>query len=468
MSEQQWRRVDVLERLEKGCLTVGEAAQVLGLCRRQVQRARKVFKVKGKKAVLHGNCGQVPPNRISDEVRQKVVGLWKGKYVRFNDQHFTEKLESKEGVKLSVRSVRRILRAAGITAIRKRRPRKHRRRRDRKPQAGMMILWDGSRHDWLEGRGPLLCLMGAIDDATGELLPGAHFVDQECAAGYLRVLLAIAEDKGLPLSAYMDQHGSLKRNDAYWTLEEELRGEQEPTQVGRALQALGIEIIYALSPQAKGRVERLWGTLQDRLVSELRLANVSTVDEANRVLEAYRAEFNARFSVAASETGCAWRPVRKCLDLSKACSFFYECKVYNDNTVRIDGNIIDIPAGPNQRSYAQARVEVRQLLDGSWRVYYDDELIATAAATQSGELRAKHKRKRSATSRDFRAAVLKVDQLLSKRRRGRAQPSPCDQPEDRLLTGTPRRLTPPQPFNFWPRKKRRKKPKQGVTKSLTA
>lgn len=148
-----------------------------------------------------------------------------------------------------------------------------------------MVLWDGSLHDRLEGRGPMLCLMGAIDDATGELLPGAHFVEQECAAGYLRVLKVLAETKGLPGSVYMDRHGSLKRNDGHWTLEEELRGQQEPTHVGAALQALEITVIYALSPQAKGRVERLWGTLQDRLVSELRLVGARRAVAANVVLK---------------------------------------------------------------------------------------------------------------------------------------------------------------------------------------
>jgi hypothetical protein len=121
-----------------------------------------------------------------------------------------------------------------------------------------------------------MCLMGAIDDATSELLPGAHFVEQECSTGYLRVLRDIVLEKGVPLSAYMDRHGSLKRNDKNWTLEEQLAGRQEPTQVKLALDDLGIQALYALSPQAKGRLERVWGTLQDRLVSELRLGQAST------------------------------------------------------------------------------------------------------------------------------------------------------------------------------------------------
>ena len=127
-----------------------------------------------------------------------------------------------------------------------------------------MLLWDGSSHAWLEERGPHLCLMGTLDDATGELLEGAHFVAHECSAGYLRMLLEVARTKGLPWSIYMDHHGSLFRNDDHWSEQERQRGKQEPTQVGRALETLGIEPIAALSPQAKGRIERLWQTLQDR------------------------------------------------------------------------------------------------------------------------------------------------------------------------------------------------------------
>jgi hypothetical protein len=327
-------------------------------------------------------------------VRERIVKLRATKYEKFNDQHFTEKLGADEQIQVSRSSVRRLLRAAGIGSPRQRRARKHRQRRERKAQAGLMVLWDGSRHDWLEGRGPMLCLMGAVDDATGELLAGAHFVEQECAAGYLTVLKAIAEDKGLPWSAYMDQHGSLKRNDEHWTLEEELRGEQEPTQVGRALRRLAIEVIYALSPQAKGRVERLWGTLQDRLVSELRLAKARTAVETNAVLDRFRPEYNRRFGLPAADPTSAWRVVQQGTDLERECSFHYEATVLNDNTVRLGGTLIDVPPGPRKRSYARSRVEVCQLLDGSWRVYLGDAVIATKAATTTAELRTIKRRRR--------------------------------------------------------------------------
>ena len=198
MSERQWKIFDVMKRLGSGLLTTAQAAQVLGLSTRQVRRIRRFVEEEGKQGVMHGNAGRAPVNRASTTTRALVMRLFRTKYAGFNDQHFTEKLVEVEGIAISRASVQRVLRAGGLAATRTRRERKHRRRRDRKAQAGLMMLWDGSIHDWLEGRGPKLCLMGAIDDATGELLPGAHFVEQECAAGYLRVLLEIAKDKGLP------------------------------------------------------------------------------------------------------------------------------------------------------------------------------------------------------------------------------------------------------------------------------
>jgi hypothetical protein len=394
MSQRQWKRLDAVERMGRGELTVVEAAAVLALSTRQVRRLRRAVEKRGQAGVVHGNTGRPPAHRISEQIRKQVIELRRKKYEGFNDVHFAEKLSALEHLALSRPSVRRILRAAGIGPPRKRRAPQHRRRRARRAQAGLMILWDGSRHDWLEGRGPMLCLVGAIDDATGELLPGAHFVAQECAAGYLRVLKAIAMEKGLPWSAYMDQHGALKRNDEHWTLDEELQGAQHPTQVGRALGELEIEIIYALSPQAKGRVERLWGTLQDRLVSELRLADACSAAEANAVLARYRPEHNRRFTVPPQDATPAWRRVRRGTDLERVCSFRYAATVLNDNTVRLAGLVIDIPPGPRKRSYAGARVEVCQLLDGSWRVWLDAAVIASAAAVAWGELRALHQRRR--------------------------------------------------------------------------
>jgi len=344
-----------------------------------MQRVRKRVEEEGQAGVTHGNTGRAPKHRIAERVRERVLALRRDTYGGFNDQHFTEKLVEVEELAISRASVRRILRAAGVGAMRGRRPPKHRRRRDRRPQAGQMILWDGSRHAWLEDRGPRLCLMAAIDDATGELLPGGHFVDQECTVGYLRVLRDVVKDKGIPLSAYMDRHGTLQRNDKNWSLEEQLAGRRQPTQVKRALDDLGIQALYALSPQAKGRVERLWGTLQDRLVSELRLVGARTAAEANRVLDKYRPAHNTRFAIPAKDAHQAWRP---CPDKDTAdalCALQYIRVVANNNTVRIGRQIIDIPHKSSGRStYAKALVTVRHMLDGRYRVYFGGMAIAQA------------------------------------------------------------------------------------------
>jgi hypothetical protein len=222
--------------------------------------------------------------------------------------------------------------------------------------------------------------MAAIDDATGAIL-AARFFPFEGTEGYLWLLRQIVTRYGIPVSIYQDRHGSLKRNDDHWTVEEELAGRQEPTQVGQALRALGIQPIFALSPQAKGRIERLFGTLQDRLGAELDLAKATTPQEGNDLLPAFLRRFNRRFAIAARQSEKAWRPVPKTLDVDRAISFHYPTKVGLDNTVRLGELLLEIPPGPLGRSYAKARVEVRQLLNGSWKVYHQGRLIAKHPST---------------------------------------------------------------------------------------
>lgn len=441
MAVKQWKRLDVLTRLSKGQLTTRQAAEILGLSGRQARRASAAFKEVGEYCVVHGNTGRSPPNRTPEETRAMVVELLRGKYAGFNDTHFTEKLLSHEGLKLGRSTVQRVAREAGVAASRPRRSRQYRSRREREAQAGMMLLWDGSRHQWLEERGPMLCLMGAIDDATGELMPGAHFLEHESAAGYLRVLAAVVREHGIPQKLYMDMHGSLKRNDEYWTLKEELDGKQQPTQVGMALEELGIEAIFALSPQAKGRVERLWGTLQDRLVSELRLAGVTTVEGANEKLESYRVEFNRRFGKPARKSEAAWRTVQRGFDIEEACSFRYESVVGNDNVVSLSGLKLQIPRSEGGRSYAQARVQVHQLLNGRWRIKSQGECIAELEVTGSGaELRARRMHRRNKATRAFQEAVKKFEAP----KKPRARPK----------TGSRAGRKPPRPYNHWTSKEK--------------
>jgi len=380
LSQRQLQRVRVMSLVEAGKITLKEAADKIGRSYRQAKRIWKGVKEEGVKGVLHGNTGKPSNYRTPGEVQKKILQLSRERYGEFNDTHFTEKLLEQEGVELSRETVRKMRREAGIEPKRKRRPNQHRKRRERKAQEGWMVLWDGSPHPWFGPDLPPCCLMAALDDATGAIL-AARFFLFEGTEGYLWLLRQIVTRYGIPISIYQDRHGSLKRNDDHWTLEEELAGRQEPTQVGQALRALGIQPIFALSPQAKGRIERLFGTLQDRLGAELGLAKATTPQQGNDLLPAFLRRFNRRFATAPRQSEQAWRPVPKTLDIDRAISFHYPTKVGLDNTVRLRDLRLDIPPGPLGRSYAKARVEVRQLLNGSWKVYHQDHLIAKHPST---------------------------------------------------------------------------------------
>jgi hypothetical protein len=325
--------------------------------------------------LLHGNRGKPAWNKTPPQRLQKVIELARGRYQGLNDTHLTEKLEEKEKLGLSRSTVRRVLRTAGIAAVRKRGVKRHYKRRERKAQEGALLLWDGSPHRWFGEQFGEWSLMAVIDDATGKLVCGV-FAQQEDAQSYLTCLRDIVLHNGIPWALYMDRHGIFRRNDDHWTVQEQLAGQQTPTQVTQALLALGIEPIYALSPQAKGRVERLFNTLQDRLVQELRLARITSPQPATLFLNgSFKTDFNRRFAKPARESQAAWRPLPKELDVDRICSFRYEATVGNDNAVRFAGMILDIPPGPRRRGYAKARVELRQLLDGRWRVYHKNELL---------------------------------------------------------------------------------------------
>jgi transposase len=373
-----------MKMVEVGKITLKEAGEKIGVCYRQAKRIRRVLKEKGMKGLIHGNTGRPSHHRLSEVLRERILELSKELYPDFNDAHFTEKLREEEGIVLSREVVRGIRRKAGIGPKRKRRGKKHRKRRDRMAQEGWMVLWDGSPHLWFGEKYPPCCLMAAMDDANGRLL-AAQFFPFEGTAGYFWLLKEIVKHYGIPVSIYQDRHSTLHRNDDHWSLEEQLAGRQDPTQVGLALEALGIQPIFALSPQAKGRMERLFGILQDRLTAELRLANIATMPEANVFLKSFIKRFNRRFSVNPRESQKAWRKVPKDLDLDRIISFRYRAVVGNDNTVRLGGLIIDILPGPHRRSYAKEKVEVRQLLNGSWRIYHQDQLIAKHPSTRLNE-----------------------------------------------------------------------------------
>lgn len=374
-------RLVVLNRVEAGKMTIKEAAGVLDLSLRHVRRTLAAYRKEGAAALAHGNRGRKPHHALDADTKREVLELAQTTYAGCNHQHFTELLAEREAINLSRSSVRRILLEAGMRSPRKRRPPKHRRRRERYPKEGMLIQTDGSRHDWLEGRGPWLSLIGAVDDATGKV-PHALFREQEDAQGYVLLLRQIVASHGIPEALYHDRHGIFERSKKEpESLEEQLEGKRRPTQFGRIMEELGIISIPSRSPQARGRIERLWRTFQDRLISELRLAGAKTIDEANRVLWAFLPRYNQRFAVPAAQPGSAYRQPEEGFIPDEVFCFKYYRTVGSDNVVRFGEHRLQIMPTNGRLSYAHARVEVHERMDGSIAVYYQGRCLTTKPAS---------------------------------------------------------------------------------------
>ena len=372
LSQREWQRVTVITECVKGTTSVGRAAALLDLSPRHVKRLKARYRQGGAAAMAHARRGRASSLRLPAPVRRRVLHLARTAYAGFNDHHFTEKLVGDQGLTISRETVRRLLRAAGIGSPRQRRAPAHRQRRLRRPREGEMLQVDARPHDWLEGRGPQITLLGFQDDATSKVV-GAEFFPSETASGYFRVFRGVLRRYGVPLSLYGDRCGVFVRNDQHWTLEEELAGRQQPTQFGRALQQLGVTFIPAHSSQAKGRIERLWGVFQDRLRSELRQAGAADPAAANRVLRRFLADYNRRFGRSPAHAEKAWRPAPR--ELNRICCFIHERIVSNDNVVQWDGRRFQIPPQPRRFSFAGARVQLVQDLAGRIVVYQGDQKL---------------------------------------------------------------------------------------------
>src|ERR1700682_6447653 len=307
MSQKEFQRVKVIENAAGGRLSVGEASRLLQLSERQVQRLKRRYRPDSIAWVQHGNRGRPMPWALPLPQKQLILNLARSKYQGFNDSHLAEKLRTEENLGVSRETVRRILRAAKLASPQKRRPRQYRSRRPPRPRFGMMALTDASRHDWLQDRGPALTLIGFQDDATHKIL-AAHFqIEAENTVGYLFSLRTMILTHGIPLSLYRDRHAIFQRNDAHWTVAEQLAGKQTSTQLGCALEELGIQQIPAYSPQAKGRIARAWRTDQDRLVTDLRLARATTLPQANAVLSLFCVDYILRFPRPAADSAHDFR-----------------------------------------------------------------------------------------------------------------------------------------------------------------
>lgn len=376
------RRALVIEELEAGTMSLAQAETLLALSERQVKRLRAAYRRDGPAGLIHRNRGRTSWNAVPAVLRERVLELARTQYAGLNYQHLSEKLAEREGegLRLDPTTVRKLLLGAGLRGPRTRRAPAHRSRRARMPREGLLLQGDGSRHRWLGADHPYLTLIGFIDDATGTV-PAALFRAQEDAAGYLLVLRAIALGPGIPVAVYVDRHGIFQKSVREpLTLEEELAGGALPTQVARALDELGVRLILAQSPQAKGRIERLWGTFQDRLVAELRLAGIDTLEGANAFLPDFLHAFGRRFAVPAAEAASAYRPLPPGFDVDQVCCFKYERVVRADNTVSFGRRILQLVAAAERASWVRARVQIHERLDGSLAVYYQATLITTVAA----------------------------------------------------------------------------------------
>lgn len=384
------RRLYVLQHLDAGRLTAEQAARALGLSVRQVRRLLASYRSDGLTGLVHGNRGRSPRHRTSDVLRERLVELARTTYAGVNRAHLADLLAEQQGIAIPERTLRRILDEAGVAKGRERRRARHRSRRDRMAREGMLLQVDGSRHDWLEGRGPVLTLVGGIDDATSRVT-GATFREAEDAAGYFSLFTLTARRYGLPLAVYSDRHGIFHRDPRRApTLAEQLTGQRSLTQVGRALAELEVRWIGARSPQAKGRVERLWGTLQDRLVAELRLAEAGTIEEANAVLARYLPRHNRRFAVPAADPAPAWRAWPAGPPPEAVLCFHYPRRVDNDATVGWAGGSLQLPRRRDGRSWAGRSVVLQERLDGSLWVSHEATLYPVRPAPpDAGQLRAR-------------------------------------------------------------------------------
>jgi transposase len=380
LNRKEQNRLMVLNEVNGGKIKVKQAAYLMELSVRHTKRLLAEYRKKGAGALSHGNRRRKPYNAVSDRIRQQIVNLSSSKYMGFNQQHFTEKLAECEGIELSRSSVRRILLGSGIRSPLKRRPPKHRSRRERYPREGMLLQIDGSPHDWLEGRGPKFSLIGAIDDATSKV-PYAFFQAEEDSQGYMLMLQAIVKSQGIPLALYHDQDAIFEiSEDKLPSIEEQLAGKKPLTQFGRLLQELGINSISANSPQAKGRVERLWRTFQDRLISELRLAGARTMEEANLILAWFLPQYNQKFAVTAADREIAYRKPEKGFKAEQYFCFKYPRTVGADNVVRFGSARLQILANGNRLSYAQCKVEIHQRLDDSLAIFYQGTYLPAQPA----------------------------------------------------------------------------------------
>ncbi|MDZ4184311.1 MAG: ISNCY family transposase [Desulfuromonadales bacterium] len=358
MSIREVRRLKAVQTVIEGHITQKAAASLLGLSERQVRRLVKAVREQGDGGIIHGLRGRSSNRGFTGAMRGRVLSLYKERYVDFGPTFAVEKLLEWDGIKMSDETLRKWLLEAGLWKKRRKKS-PFRRWRPRRECFGELLQLDGSHHDWLEGRGPRLVFMGSIDDATNTVY--GRFHDYEGTLPAMDVFRRYVEKYGLPMSSYMDRHTTYKSSKKL-TEWDEVVGCEALSQFERALKELGVEVIHALSPQAKGRIERLFGVLQDRLVKEMRLRGIGTKEEANTFLEEYLPQYNKRFTVYPAHEADVHVKLPAAVDLDEYLCIKTERTVRNDNTIALNGKLYQLEERGGKKVLVQER------LDGSLRM----------------------------------------------------------------------------------------------------
>jgi transposase len=372
LTKEEKNRIEIIQAVIEGKIDVEDAAKLLLLSVRQVYRLLAKAEQGDISNVLHSNKGRTAHNRIADEVWDSVLLLVKDRYQAINDRHLQEILKREQGIEVGRESLRKRLRSEGIAPNRKRRKRKYRSRRERRAAFGMMLQIDASPHDWLEGRGERLTLVGARDDATGFVW--CRFEESETTWAYLALMREIFLSHGLCFSLYSDRH-SIFHSLREATVIEQLNNQRPLTQFGRAMAELGIKIIKAHSPQAKGRIERLWEFFQDRLVVEMRLQGITTKEQANKFLPGFLKQIKARFTVAPVVAEAVFRVAPRARELDRILCLKENRVVNSDHTISYEGLTLQLQRSSKYASIAKQRVEILQLKDGSVEIVYKNQVI---------------------------------------------------------------------------------------------
>lgn len=366
MSGKELRRVHVIRKVQDQQLTQGEAARLLGLTDRQIRRLMRRVEQEGDRGLVHRGRGKPSNRRIPEKRKVKALQLYARRYGDFGPTLAAEKLAERDGITLSAETLRLWLRERGVTHFR-RRKRPHRAWRARRAHVGELVQLDGSHHDWFEGRGPQCVLMAYIDDASSRVF--ARFYEYEGTWPALDSFQRYVKQYGLPVAVYADKHTTY-RSPAEPSIEEQLAGVAPTRQFGRALRDLAVELIAAHSPQAKGRVERLFKTFQDRLIKELRLAGIATLEAANRFLEDYLPRFNRRVAVLPAKAADLPRPASSDPELARVLCLKTTRCLRKDFTIAHAGQLYQI-----HDTVRATRVQVEEALDGTLRITHQGRAL---------------------------------------------------------------------------------------------